>query len=214
MRTFASKIIDTFKIEKRGTALLLALPTEANLAVSIGDTIHVDSANDQSSTCDVLGIEMARGLPPQRCGLALLVRSGSATTHFLRGDSVWIERRTVEQFSISVLFRSSSILDMIFVSDQSGHLVFGHSSRSVVPASTAELHKGAVEFQDYIMEGFVRYLVSVAQIDDTIALKIGLIGSNRDRYVRPHLEFQLRSLATTNEAPNNPIDRSRGSSAC
>lgn len=213
LRTFASKIIDTFQIEDRGTAILLALPIEANLAVSIGDAIHVNSVNGQWSSCEVLGIEMARGLPPHKCGLAILVRPGLLTTEYLRGDSVWIERPTVEQFSIAALFHTSSNLHTIFAADQSGHLLLGHSSRSVTPASTEELHKGAIEFQDYIMEGFVRYLVSVEQTDDTIELNVGLIGSNRDRYVRPHLEFQLRSLTKTKEASNDLMDRSGGSTA-
>lgn len=195
LRTFASKIIDTFQIENRGTALLLAIPSDANLAVSIGDTIHVDSTRGPSATCVVLGVEMARGLPPEKCGLALLVGSGKESDHLTRGDSVWTERRTTEDFSIPVLGLSSRTLDSIFVADESRHLVFGPCSRSVVPASTAELVAGAVEFQDYIMEGFVRYLVSVANSNDTIVLNIGLIGTNRDRYVRPHLEFQLRSFS-------------------
>ena len=126
---------------------------------------------------------------------------------------MWTERRTTEEFSIPVLRRSSLNLDSIFNADESGHLVFGHSSRSVVPASITELSKGSVEFHDYIMEGFVRYLVSVARTDDTITLNVGLIGTNRDRYVRPHLEFQIRSLSAPIEAPNNPMDRSGGSAA-
>lgn len=213
MRTFASKIVDTFQIENRGTALLLAIPSDANLTVSIGDTVHVDSARGQSSTCEVLGVEMARGLPREKCGLALLVRSVQGTNHFSRGDLVWTERRTSEEFLIPVLWLSFPILDETFVSDDSRHLVFAYSSRSVVPASTAELSTGSIEFQDYIMEGFVRYLVSVVESDDTMALKIGLLGTNRDRYVRPHLEFQLRSFSPTTEAPNNSMDRSGGSTA-
>ena len=97
LKTFCAKVIDSFQIDGRGTVVLLAIPSDANIVVSIGDNILIDSAQRTSTAYTVLGVEMARGLPPDRCGLALLVKSES---NISSGDTVWTDRSIIEEIQI------------------------------------------------------------------------------------------------------------------
>ncbi len=189
--------------------MLLAIPSDANIVVSIGDNILIDSAQRTSTPYTVLGVEMARGLPPDRCGLALLVKSES---NISSGDTVWTDRSIIEEIQIQFNGTVERLQSAIFP-DASGFLRFGPSSRSTVPATFAELFVGAVEFQDYIMEGFVRYLLTIANTEGMMTVRVGLTGTNRDRYVRTHIAFHLATSNANEEAPIKPMDRSGGSAA-
>ena len=60
-------------------------------------------------------------------------------------------------------------------------------------AATATCFPRQSEILDYLMEGFVPYLVTVERASDGLRLRIGKTGSNRDRYVDPFVEQYLLS---------------------
>jgi hypothetical protein len=78
-------------------------------------------------------------------------------------------------------------LARLFEAGQDGHLRFGWSGQSLRPAGYADLLAGPVRFRDYIMEGFLAYSVQAEDVRPGCLLGVRGEGSNRDRFIRPHV---------------------------
>ena len=75
------------------------------------------------------------------------------------------------------------LLETLFPIDGDGFIRFGFSAHSRTPGDRLDLLEGPVEFLDYLMEGFVTYLVSAEREADGIRLVVRKTGSNRDEHV-------------------------------
>ena len=82
-------------------------------------------------------------------------------------------------------------LSRVFTEDADGRLRFGYSAKSVSNFTTADLHRKRVEFQDYVMEGFVKYRLSLRVERDMMMLDVEFLGTTRDHHLEAHIRWQL-----------------------
>ena len=85
------------------------------------------------------------------------------------------------------------LLAMVCPIDERGHILFGFSGRSRVPSNHDRLLAGSVEIIDYLMEGFVPYLLSAERTDTGLMLVVRKTGTNRDESVDWFVEEYLSS---------------------
>ncbi len=92
-----------------------------------------------------------------------------------------------------------TLLATLFPIDGDGFIRFGFSARSRGPSDRSDLLDGSVEIVDYLMEGFVTYLLSVERASDGIRLIVRKTGTNRDEHVDWFVEKYITSqgLAVT-----------------
>jgi hypothetical protein len=91
------------------------------------------------------------------------------------------------------------LLALLCPIDERGHLLFGFSGRSRSPSDHDRLVTGSVEIIDYLMEGFVPYLLSAGRTGDGLRFVVRKTGTNRDESVDWFVEKYLTSkgLAVT-----------------
>lgn len=89
------------------------------------------------------------------------------------------------------------VLARLFEADQAGHLRIGWSGHSLRPAGYDDLLVGPVRFRDYIMEGFLAYDVQAEDLGAGCRLRIRGEGSNRDRFIRPHIRRFITAAGLT-----------------
>jgi hypothetical protein len=68
-------------------------------------------------------------------------------------------------------------------STRTGHILFGFAGRSRTPGDHDRLLTGSVEIVDYLMEGFVPYLLSAERTHEGLKLVVRKAGTNRDAAV-------------------------------
>src|SRR5215208_763089 len=81
--------------------------------------------------------------------------------------------------------------------DERGHILFGFSGRSRTPGDHDRLYTGSVEIIDYLMEGFVPYLLSAERTSEGLRLVVRKTGTNRDESVDWFVEKYLASKGLT-----------------
>jgi len=78
--------------------------------------------------------------------------------------------------------------------DERGHMFFGFAGRSRSSSDHNHLLTGRVEIVDYLLEGFVVYILSAERTSDGLRLVIRKTGATqRDRAVDWSVENYLRS---------------------
>jgi hypothetical protein len=82
-------------------------------------------------------------------------------------------------------------LARLFEADKDHHLRFGWSGLSVESAQHGDLLAGPVRFRDYIMEGFLFYLVQVEDVAPGCLLRVHGEGSNRDWSIGPQIKHYI-----------------------
>lgn len=92
--------------------------------------------------------------------------------------------------------------------DADGHLRFG-TARSVEQARGLEAGV-EVLFGDYLMEGNVTYGLRLNVCDGVAWLEVVPHGTDRDRYLPPHLRWQLSSAGVEVVAEREGPDLQRG----
>ena len=90
-----------------------------------------------------------------------------------------------------------TVLARLFVADDSGHLRFGWSARSLSPATPDDLLAGSVRFANYIMEGFVTYGIRAEDLAPGCRLCVDGEGSNRDWSIRPQVRHFINAAGLT-----------------
>jgi hypothetical protein len=90
---------------------------------------------------------------------------------------------------------SETLLAMLCPIDEGGHIRFGFSGRSRTPSDHSQLFAGSVEIIDYLMEGFVPYLLSAERTGEGLRLVVKKTGTNRDEAVDWFVEKYLTSKA-------------------
>jgi hypothetical protein len=88
---------------------------------------------------------------------------------------------------------SEALLAMLCPIDEGGHIRFGFSGRTRTPADHSQLFAESVEIIDYLMEGFVPYLLSAERTAEGLRLVVKKIGTNRDGAVDWFVEKYLTS---------------------
>ncbi len=88
-------------------------------------------------------------------------------------------------------------LARLFEADQDGHLRFGWSGHSLLPARHDDLLARPVRFRDYIMEGFLAYNVQAEDLGPGCLLSFRGDGSNRDRFIRPQVRHFITAAGLT-----------------
>jgi hypothetical protein len=83
--------------------------------------------------------------------------------------------------------------------DDAGFMLFGFAGRSRKPSEYGQLFAGSVEIVDYLMEGFVPYLLMADRRSDGIRLIVRKTGTNRDESVDWFVEKYIvsKGLAVT-----------------
>jgi hypothetical protein len=89
------------------------------------------------------------------------------------------------------------LLAMVCPIDEKGHILFGFSGRSRAPSDHDRLLTGSVEIIDYLMEGFVPYLLSAERTGEGLRLVVRKTGTNRDQSVDWFVEKHLTSKGLT-----------------
>jgi hypothetical protein len=85
------------------------------------------------------------------------------------------------------------LLAMVCPIDERGHILFGFSGRSRAPSNHDRLLAGSVEIIDYLMEGFVPYLLSAERTGEGLRLVVSKTGTNRHESVDWSVEKYLTS---------------------
>jgi hypothetical protein len=85
------------------------------------------------------------------------------------------------------------LLTMLCPIDERGYIRFGFSGHSRTPSNHNQLLEGSVEIIDYLMEGFVPYLLSAKQTGEGLRLVVRKTGTNRDESVDWFVEKYLTS---------------------
>lgn len=85
----------------------------------------------------------------------------------------------------------ADVLQRLFQLDQDRHLRFGPARSRESPASLDALSRWCV-FDDYIMEGVVRYALRAAPHADGLRLEVQLAGTARDRFVVPFVRDYIK----------------------
>jgi hypothetical protein len=88
---------------------------------------------------------------------------------------------------------SGTLLAILCPIDEGGHIRFGFSGRSRTPTDYSRLFEGSVEIIDYLMEGFVPYLLSAERTGEGLRLVVKKTGTNRDEAVDWFVEKYLAS---------------------
>jgi hypothetical protein len=90
-----------------------------------------------------------------------------------------------------------TLLAMLCPIDDGEHILFGFSGRSRTPSGYSRLFAESVEIIDYLMEGFVPYLLSAERTGDGLRLIVRKTGTNRDESVDWFVEKYLTSKGLT-----------------
>lgn len=85
---------------------------------------------------------------------------------------------------------SDDLLQKLFPEDSRGGVLFGPTANSA--ATRADLGNWA-SFRDYLMEGFITYDLRMLSDDSGVVIQVRPSGSNRDKYLRSHIRWILRS---------------------
>lgn len=95
------------------------------------------------------------------------------------------------------------VIAKLFVIDDDGKVVFSTCPTAISKlASKPEvLFEDWCEFQDYIMEGNVKYQIRFEEQDDAVEMFIKLYGTHRDPYILAALKFyvQVAGLRITSQ---------------
>jgi hypothetical protein len=86
-----------------------------------------------------------------------------------------------------------ALLATICPIDEDGHILFGFAGRSRTPGDHDRLLTGSVEIVDYVMEGFVPYLLSAERTREGLKLVVRKSGTNRDGAVDWFVDKYLES---------------------
>lgn len=78
--------------------------------------------------------------------------------------------------------------------DERGHILFGFSGRSRTPSDHSQLLTGPVEIIDYLMEGFVPYMLSAERSGEGLRLVVRKTGTSRDESIDWFIEKYLASM--------------------
>lgn len=86
-----------------------------------------------------------------------------------------------------------TLLAMLCPLDEGGHILFGFSGHSRTPSDHSRLISEPVEIIDYLLEGFVPYLLSAERTSEGLKLVVRKTGTNRDESVDWFVEKYLAS---------------------
>ena len=84
-------------------------------------------------------------------------------------------------------------LARLFEADEGHHLRLGWAGRSLDSAGHDDLLAGPVRFRDYIMEGFLTYMVQAEDLAPGCLLRVHGDGSNRDWSIRPQVRHYIKA---------------------
>lgn len=96
------------------------------------------------------------------------------------------------QSTFAIKGNAETALAALFTQTDDGRLVICGSGRSIVPSTVNSVSEEFIEFQDYLMEGFVRYELRVQKEPERIVLVIRKSGTNRDQYIDSHLKWLVK----------------------
>ena len=85
----------------------------------------------------------------------------------------------------------SELLQRVFSESEDGRIRFGWNAWSNRSDASEDLRSWTV-VHDYIMEGGVKYEMRITDDNGSSLIEVKLLGSNRDQYVVPHIEFHLK----------------------
>jgi hypothetical protein len=85
----------------------------------------------------------------------------------------------------------TEVLQGLFRLEQDGHVRFG-PARSCDPLASLEALSDWRMFEDYVMEGFVRYALRARPHAQGLRLDVQFTGTNRDRFVGPFVRDYVR----------------------
>ncbi len=189
MQALLSRIRDVFDIEGRGCVIWPGIPLLSSIRVKIGDPIVIVQPDGTRIETQVRGIEMASGSSPDRSFIPILVDQSLQKADLPVGSEIHFNATTDSEFTYTIdgLSFSQFASDFLTVDDDK-HLRFGWSAVSIHPAKPTDLQTIAYEFRDYVMEGFVSYLIRIQTHSALINFRVGLLGLNRDQYVKPQLD--------------------------
>jgi hypothetical protein len=90
-----------------------------------------------------------------------------------------------------------SSLAKLFVVNADGTVSLGWSATTKRPINVSRLLQEPVEFQDYIMEGFVSYTLQIQSHPQGSELVASGFGSNRDQYICPQVRHFIVAAGIT-----------------
>lgn len=191
MRKFLSTVADVFQISGHGCVVVPGIPRSTDARVRVGDPVWLDRPDGSVVLTAVHGIEI--GGPLNSPGIPIVLGSD------LLKDDVPIGTRLLLEFipagRLTLIGRSSfgvPQVEQLLQTDDAGHLRLGNTGRSLSVATVVDVQEHSIEFMDYLMEGFLAFHMKVVVQGDSLAITIELHGTNRDRYLQPHVAHCLK----------------------
>lgn len=197
MRKILSRVDDVFQTTERGCVVAPGIPRSSDARIKIGDGLWLTRPDGSEINTVVRGIEMGgRTLDP---GIPILLGDGLTRDDIPPGTLLSVEFDPSATIEIHAKSEAGPIeLKSLFSTTEDGQLQFGWSARSrrrdVTPG---ELESCDVEFEDYVMEGFIPYHIKVSVSGRALTLTLSLHGTNRDQYIEPQIRHYLCQAGLT-----------------
>lgn len=173
--------------------ILPGIPNSSAIRVKIGDPVQVLRPDGTTIDTTVRGIEMLHGTTPDRSMIPLLLDRHLTKCDLTIDSDILIDAPVANVLRYRLASTTlQELATTLLKIDDSHHVQFGWSAVTIHCAEISDLCRVAFEFRDYIMEGFVTYLMSAIPADHDVDLTIGLMGTNRDDYVRPQVTAYLK----------------------
>ncbi|WP_339731545.1 hypothetical protein [uncultured Gimesia sp.] len=164
------------------------------IRVTVGNPLELKQPDGTVLNTHVRSIEMILGAAPERACMPLLLGEDLTKADLPAGSELWFEAHTNEMiqyhFPASTL---STLTSQLFTPDGSGHLRFGNSAVTFLPASIDNLTAGALEFKDEL----TTYLLTMTPANDRVTLSVGLLGLKHDPVVLPQIDASLHQAGIT-----------------
>ncbi len=190
MRKFVSRVDDVFQIEGRGCIVLPGIPRDPEWKIKIGDQLWLERPDHSEISTLIRGVDIFTG--NQSSGIPILLASELSKDQVPVGTILTIEFTPSETVTLHAKSESGTIApDRVFKQDELGHLKFGRQGKSRRAATAVDIQNKPIEFTDYVMEGFVKYHLSLMATADQLTLNLFLHGTKRDQYLPTHAMFQL-----------------------
>lgn len=191
MRRFLFTVEDVFQIRGLGCIVVPGIPREFEAPIKFGEPLWLTHPDGSERMTTIRPLIVSSS--PNHQATPILLGAEISKADVTIGTRISVEFTPANAFTLIARNDTHPLrLETFFQQEDSGHLGFGWSARTLFPATVSDILREPLEFRDYLMEGFVTYHLYAGVADETLTLTASLHGTNRDRYLPGHFAFHLR----------------------